>query len=87
MKKDDVIWLLIRIAGFYFLLQSAERLIGLVLITSLQPAQAVFLQSALLIVFYASLGSYMLLNGKLFFQVLSQADEEESQFPSLKDNS
>jgi inner membrane protein involved in colicin E2 resistance len=96
MKKDDVIWLLIRIGGFYFLLQSVESVIGLTasyVTATDMPAlftksSGIFLQSVLLIAVYMCLSLYMLLNGRLFYQLLSsQADEEESQFPSLKDNS
>lgn len=80
MSKKDVIWLLIRIAGLYLIWQSVQSLValssGLVAAGNtpglLSVSAGVFFQSILRIGLYLSLGFYMLLNGKLFFHLLSR---------------
>lgn len=80
MNKKDVIWLLIRIAGLYFLWQSVEGVFALsssYIVASNTPdllsrSAGIFLQSIVRIGTYLSLGLYMLLNGRLIFDMLSR---------------
>jgi hypothetical protein len=80
MSKKEVIWLLIRIAGVYFLWLGVESLVTLIsnyVVASGSPellsrSARVFLQSVLLIGLHFSLGLYMLVNGSLLFRGLDQ---------------
>lgn len=83
MTKKDVIWLLIRIAGFYFLWQGVEIIINMIstlVLASGTPnlmagSGGVFLKLLLQISLYFGLGLYMLVNGSLFFHMFSREPE------------
>ena len=80
MNKKEVIWLLIRIAGLYLIWQSVQSLVALSsgLVAAINTPRlwsvsaGVFFQSVLQIGLYLSLGFYMLLNGRLFYHLLSR---------------
>lgn len=80
MTKRDVIWLLIRIGGLYFVWQGIESLLNLfttfVAVSStpalLANSIGILLQSVLLTGIYITLGLYMLSNGSFFYHVLSR---------------
>ncbi|HEY0546306.1 MAG TPA: hypothetical protein VGC91_13080 [Pyrinomonadaceae bacterium] len=85
MTKKDVIWLLIRISGLYFILQGIESLLGLwaSLITvnnspgMLKNSAGVLLQSFLLTAIYFSFGIYMVSNGSFFYRLLSRQPDSD----------
>jgi hypothetical protein len=95
MKTNDVIWLLIRIAGLYFLWQCFESVVALIsnfVAFSespglLEKSTGVQLQILLRIGLYLGLGIYMLANGSLFFQVLNRqpdSDDRQNRSPYIK---
>jgi hypothetical protein len=85
MTKKEVIWLLIRIAGLYFVWQGIESSIALLanLMTMgnapelIPKSGGVIVQSILLMMLYAGLGLYMMSNGGFFYQVLSRQSDSD----------
>ena len=75
MTKKEVIWLLIRLAGLYFLWQCVASLFGVLSTLTISQASLDFLArssgllltSALLMLVYLALGLYLLTNGELLF--------------------
>lgn len=80
MTKREVVWLIIRLAGLYFLWQAVESTVGFV--TGLWVANGAYSMpgnSALVLLamlfkaaLYSVLGFYCIGNGRLFFRVLSR---------------
>jgi hypothetical protein len=87
MTKAEVIWLLIRVAGLYFIYQSIEVAIstfGVLLVASEAPgvmskSAGVLLPAIIRIVFYAWLGIYLLNDGSKFFQMLNRRPDDVGQ--------
>ena len=84
MTKAEVIWLLIRVAGLYFIFQSTEVAIGTfgaLLVAGQEPglmsrSAGVLLPAIIRIVFYAWLGIYLLNDGNKFFQMLNRRPDD-----------
>jgi len=84
MTKAEVIWLLIRIAGLYFIFQSTEVAIstfGALIVAGETPgliskSTGVLLPAIVRIVFYAWLGIYLLNDGTKFFQMLNRRPDD-----------
>ena len=87
MTKTEIIWLLIRIAGLYFIYQSIELVIssfGVYLVASETPGMVsksagVLLPSIIRIIFCAVLGGYLLTDGDKFIQMLNRRPEYTGQ--------
>ncbi len=87
MTKAEVIWLLIRVAGLYFIYQSIEATIstfGVLLVagearSGISKSAGVLLPSIIRIVFYAWLGIYLLNDGSKFFQMLNRRPDDEGR--------
>lgn len=79
MTKRDVVWLIIRLAGLYFLWQAVECAVGFVTSAGIvagtfgaattAPVLLVLMLKAGL---YSALGFYCVRDGKFFFDVLSR---------------
>ncbi|HKG15469.1 MAG TPA: hypothetical protein VKB12_19265 [Pyrinomonadaceae bacterium] len=79
MTKREVVWLVVGLAGLYFLwnvvTSSSGLFAGLRLLDgSATPrgAGAVFLQALLVTAFYAALGLYCVNDGRFFVNILSR---------------
>jgi len=87
MTRAEIIWLLIRVAGLYFIYQSTEVAIstfGVLIVASGAPgvvskSAGVFLPAIIKIVFYAWLGMYLLNDGSKFFQMLNRRPDDRGQ--------
>jgi hypothetical protein len=80
MKKREVIWLLIRIAGLVFLWQAVENVVGYIITypffanSLLMPRNfgVAFLILILKAVLYSALGWYCLVGGQFVFNLLNR---------------
>ncbi|HEX8282565.1 MAG TPA: hypothetical protein VF588_04385 [Pyrinomonadaceae bacterium] len=80
MTKSEVVWLIIRLAGVYFLWQALETAVGFLTGAGLAigprpmvAGSAVVLVGMLLkATFYTVLGFYCIGNGRLLFRVLGR---------------
>ena len=86
MTKAEVIWLLIKIAGLYFIYQSIEVAIssfGALIVAGaardgISNSGGIFLPAVIRIVLYAWLGIYLLNDGSKFFQLLDRRPVDAS---------
>lgn len=84
MTKTEVTWLLIRVAGLYFIYQSIEvaiSILGVLFVAGEAPgvmskSTGVLLPAIIRIVFYAWLGIYLLNDGSKFFQMLNRRPDD-----------
>ncbi|HEV7892529.1 MAG TPA: hypothetical protein VGP08_18090 [Pyrinomonadaceae bacterium] len=83
MTKREVVWLIVRLAGLYFLWNAVTSSLGL--FASLQlldgaatprGAGAVLLQALVVTAFYAVIGLYCVNDGRVFFNVLNREASE-----------
>lgn len=92
MNKKQVIWLLIRLAGIWFVWQSLENAIGIVSsywVASNEPrllsaSGGVFLSLTIRMVVYLVIGLYCLGGGELIFSLLTKErdiEEDQEGFP------
>jgi hypothetical protein len=80
MTKREVSWLIVRIAGLYFLWQAVEMAISVTATLGVALGEPmlmgksvwVLLQMLFKIGFYTVLGLYCVGNGRLFFHMLSR---------------
>ncbi|HVF44093.1 MAG TPA: hypothetical protein VM936_13810 [Pyrinomonadaceae bacterium] len=83
MRKTEVIWLIIRVVGLYFLWQSVETVIALVAnfkVASATPgllanSGGVFMQLIFKAGLYCVLGLYCVGDGRVFFHVLDKESD------------
>jgi hypothetical protein len=84
MRKRELIWLIIRVAGLYFLWQSVETVIALIAGFKLANSAPGLLENAggLLMQFvfkaglYCVLGLYCVGDGRVFFHVLDKESDD-----------
>lgn len=87
MTKAEVVWLLIRIAGLYFIYQSIEIAIstfGALLVVSearhgIPNSGGLLIPAIIRIVLYAWLGIHLLNDGGKFFRLLNRRPDDASQ--------
>jgi hypothetical protein len=85
MKKEEIIWLLIRIAGLYLLFESLQETLALFssFLVALKSTQlmtvsaGVFIQAILRILLLTSVGLYLVFNGSLVFHLLNRQPDAE----------
>jgi hypothetical protein len=86
MTKKEIVWLLIRLAGFYFIWRGVEGLIGLLssfVTAMMEPALfsksgGIFLQSFLMTGFYLWIGFYLMGDCRFIFRLLNSQPDYDS---------
>jgi hypothetical protein len=88
MTKKQVIWLLLRLAGLWFLWQALITSLNLVWMGTVMTMSeapntgALLLQSAAFVIGYGVLGVYCLLGGKILFHFLNREDNDHGDSDS-----
>lgn len=82
MKKNEVVWLIIKLIGLYCVFSAITSAISFLgsFLTVLQEPKVlstwfpIFLQSIAMIAFYGIVGNYLLKDGKFLFDILNQEE-------------